>query len=235
MLELEQEVISAADGVEKILEVLDGLYLRDKTQSALEALEDFEGYRRPKGLSMSEFCNEFDKKYAKVKSYGTVFPDDLLGFRLLKSANLQSIQEQLAKSTITELTYDNMKTQLKKIHGSGSAATSDIKTEESEEVELVEADVLYGRVSNGRGGRFQRYNSGRGSTRPFHGGQSRPSRGGQLRRGKNPPDQYGNTSTCLECGSINHWVNKCPDRVLKVIVHFIVRSVQINQKTPSTR
>ena len=59
---------------------------------------------------MSEYCNEFDKKYAKVKSYGTVFPQDLLGFRLLKAASLLPHQEQLAKATITELTYDNMKT-----------------------------------------------------------------------------------------------------------------------------
>ena len=121
VLELTQEVISAAEGVDSILEVLDGLYLKDKTQSAFEALESFEGYRRPEALSMTDYCNEFDKRYSKVKSYGTEFPPDLFGFRLLKSANLLPHQEQLAKATITELTYDNMKAQLKKVHGSNSS------------------------------------------------------------------------------------------------------------------
>ena len=90
--------------------------------------------------------------------------------------------------------------------------TEEKEQEDDEEVELVEADVLYGNMSSGRGGRFQRFHTGRGSSRPYRGGQSRPYRGGQSRRGRNPPDQYGNSSTCLECGSVNHWVNKCPDR-----------------------
>ena len=55
VLELTQAVISAEGGVDSIIEVLDGLYLKDKTQSAFEALEAFEGYRRPKGLSMTDF------------------------------------------------------------------------------------------------------------------------------------------------------------------------------------
>ena len=212
VLDLTEEVISAEDGVTKILEVLDKLYLKDKTQSAFEALEDFESYRRPKGLSMSDYCNEFDKKYAKVKSYGTEFPKDLLGFRLLKSANLLPHQEQLAKATITELTYDNMKTQLKKTHGSVSSTdASGIKNDVDGEIDLVEADVLYGSMSSGRGNRFQRGHNGRGYSRSYRGGQSRPYRGNQSMKGRNPPDMYGNTSKCAVCGSVNHWAKNCPD------------------------
>ena len=236
VLELEEEVISAEGGVESILEVLDGLYLKDKTQSAFDALEDFEGYRRPKGLSMNEFCNEFDKRYSKVKSYGTEFPVDLLGFRLLKSANLQPIQEQLAKSTITELTYDNMKTQLKKIHGSGSAASADVKLEMDEEVELVESDVLYGSVSRDRGGRSRGYgsrpgSSWSGSSRP---GSLRTYRGGKARRGKNPLDQFGHVMSCFECGSVNHLAYRCPDRERSVRDNGDGRGERRSDKTEET-
>ena len=38
----------------------------------------------------------------------------MLAFRVLKAANLPRHQEQLAKATITELTFDKMKSQLKK-------------------------------------------------------------------------------------------------------------------------
>ena len=210
VLELTEQEISAEGGVDNIIKVLDDLYLKDKTESAFEAFEAFEGYRRPKGLSMNDYCNEFDKRHNKVKSYGTVLPKDLLGFRLLKSANLQPHQEELAKATVGELNYDNMKAQLKKIHGSDSS--KEVKQEVNVEGDLVEADVLYGKMYSGRGGRFQRHQSSHGSTRPYRGGPSRPYRGGQYRKGRNPPDEYGNTSTCLECGSVNHWASKCPDK-----------------------
>ena len=60
VLELETDKISSATGVKEIITRLDALYLKDKTQSAFEALEAFEGYRRPNGLSITDFCNEFE-------------------------------------------------------------------------------------------------------------------------------------------------------------------------------
>ena len=50
----------------------------------------------------------------KTKSYGTVQSDDILAYRLLKSANLSNHHEELIKTTIPELQYDLMKHQLKK-------------------------------------------------------------------------------------------------------------------------
>ena len=41
--------------------------------------------------------------------------DDLLAYKLLKSVQLSAQDEKLVKGTTTELTYENMKTQLKKI------------------------------------------------------------------------------------------------------------------------
>ena len=114
VLELDTDKISSATGVKEIITCLDALYLKDKTQSAFEALEAFEGYRRPNGVSITDFCNEFERLYNKTKSYGTKLSDDVLAFRVLKAANLPRHQEQLAKATITELTLDKMKRQLKK-------------------------------------------------------------------------------------------------------------------------
>ena len=73
-----------------------------------EALELFEQYKRPTSTSIQEFLVEFDK------SYGTTMSTDMLGYRLLKSANLTVQNEQLIKAT-TELTYQSIKDPLKKI------------------------------------------------------------------------------------------------------------------------
>ena len=35
------------------------------------------------------------------------------------------------------------------------------------------------------------------------------------KKGKNPLDQYGNVTTCLDCNSVNHWLNNFPDKVQK--------------------
>ena len=102
VLELTSEEIGGATGVQNIIKCLDGLYLKDKTETAFDALENFENYKRPSELSIPEYCNEFEKRYNKAKSYGTM-SDDVLAFRVLKAANLPRHQEQLAKATITEL------------------------------------------------------------------------------------------------------------------------------------
>ena len=167
VLELDEEKIACNTGVGNIIECLDKLYVKDKTQTAFDALEAFEGYKRPTELSISEYCNEFEKRYNKTKSYGTTMSDDVLAYRLLKSANLPESQQQLAKATITELKYENMKTQLKKIHGCKSNNSIEIK-EESIDPLVVEDesydDTLLQTSFN------HSYGSGtrsRGSYRPF--------------------------------------------------------------------
>ena len=79
------------------------------------ALEAFETYKRNSNTSIREFLTEFEKRYHKTKSYGTIWSDDLLAYRLLKSANLTTRDEQLVKATIGELKYETVKTKLVKI------------------------------------------------------------------------------------------------------------------------
>ena len=66
------------------------------------------------------FLNEFDRRLYKTKSYGTVQSDDILAYRLLKSANLSNNREEPIKATIPELKYDLIKDQLKKTFSDAS-------------------------------------------------------------------------------------------------------------------
>ena len=124
VLELDVSKISAKDGVKTIIEKLDSLYLKDKTQSAFEAYDSFEKFRRPSEMTINEYINQFERLKAKTESYKTQLSTDVLAYRLLKSANLSEAHEQLARATITDLTYDAMKAQLKKIFSHGEKSTS---------------------------------------------------------------------------------------------------------------
>lgn len=114
VLELEVNDISGDEGVKNIISKLNTLYLKDKTQSAYEAYDIFEKFRRPSDMSITEYINEFERLHSKTKHYGTEMSTDILAYRLLKSANLSEHHQQLAKATIPELKYETMKTQLKK-------------------------------------------------------------------------------------------------------------------------
>ena len=111
-------------GVKKLIEKLGSLYLEDINQSSYAAYESFEIYRRPKDMNMKEFLNNFECLYNKLKVYQMELPDGVLGYRVLKSANLSEKNEKLARSTITTLTYKSMTEKLKKIFGDMSKSLS---------------------------------------------------------------------------------------------------------------
>ena len=142
ILELPDTDISSDQGVEKIIECLNGLYLKDKTQKAYEAYEYFEMYKRPEGLGITEFVNEFEKRHNRTKAFGTIMSPDILAYRLLKFANLSEQNEQLAKATISDLTYEKMRIQLKKVFGTTSQpdTLSEHVNVKIENIQLVETD-----------------------------------------------------------------------------------------------
>ena len=202
--------INCDDGVKNIIKVLDGLYLKDKIQRATEALESFFGYERDGKMTITEYINEFDKRYGKMKAYNNTVSDECLGFRLLKQAKLSMADEKLIKSHGT-MAYENVKTQLKKVmslEDSSSHSNTPIK----EEIKVESDLTLYTNPTRGQnwGQRFPRYQRAfRGVNR---GSQAVRGRGYSQMRGSNPTDQYGNITTCIACGSRYHWLDKCPEK-----------------------
>ena len=115
VLELTAEEINGTDGIDKVVDKLDKLYMKDATLDKFETLEAFDVFQRKSGSTIQEHIHEFEKLYNKLKDKGTTMSDDLLAYKLLKSVNLSSQDEKLVKGTTTELTFENMKTQLKRI------------------------------------------------------------------------------------------------------------------------
>ena len=91
------------------------MFKKDELSQKFSCLENFENYKRSEQTTVKAFIDEFEKRYYKVKSYQITYSEDVLGFRLLKAANLSSQDEQLVKATVTDIKFDEVKTKLNKI------------------------------------------------------------------------------------------------------------------------
>ena len=57
VLELDTAVLNSEDGMKKLYEKLDTLFLEDINQSAFRAYKTFENFRRPPGTSLEDFLD----------------------------------------------------------------------------------------------------------------------------------------------------------------------------------
>ena len=176
------EDLSDANGLTKLTDSLDTIYLKDRSQTQFAAFDDFITYRRKRSEGLKSFLVEFELRYKKIKNQQMELPEGVQAYCLLKCANLDSTQEQLCKATCPELSYENMKKQVQKlISNEELASTSEISPVHfTEDQEFDEQQAFYGSS------------------------QRNPRR-------MNPLDEYGNPTPCRYCRSICHWIDKCPD------------------------
>ena len=89
-----------------------------------------------------DYLNEFEQLYNQIKHYDMELPTGVLAYRVLKNANITHEKQQLVCATLTLLTYENMKKQLKAIYDSSSESatlTSGIK----EDIFFAKSDSNY--------------------------------------------------------------------------------------------
>ena len=103
------------DGVKNVISKLDTLYLEDTNQSAYAAYENFEHFQQSPEMNMKDFINELERLYNKLRVFNMELLHGVLAYRVLKSENLSTENEKLARATIKELTYKNMCEQLRKL------------------------------------------------------------------------------------------------------------------------
>ena len=104
VLELEVSDISGVSGVANVIKKLDSIFERDAIQVAYECYDQFERYRRPENMSMSEYINEFDRLHNKTEAHGSSMSENILAYCLLKLANLSQHHEELARYQILVMT-----------------------------------------------------------------------------------------------------------------------------------
>ena len=95
VLELDIAALNSEDGMEKVYEKLDTLFLEDINQSAFLAYKTFKRYWRQPDTSIEDFLINFRWHVPKLKDFNILLPEHVLAFRTLKSADLTPKNERL--------------------------------------------------------------------------------------------------------------------------------------------
>ena len=80
--------MTAKDGLKRVIDRLDKLYLKDTTLEKYQALEASDSYQCQPNTPIYEHIHQFEKLYFKLKGHGTTMSKELIAYKLLKSAKL---------------------------------------------------------------------------------------------------------------------------------------------------
>ena len=201
--------IKKKKGVNKVLNILDEKFQKEASITAYEAYQEFESCRRSAGLSISDHCDAFNRKYVKFKNGGSYLSEHVLALKLLDSSNLSDSEVTLIKATVPELTYDEVFKQLKKTY---------IGMRPNTEGKKVVGNTLYNETSTKKLKRQKKGRKHASNISPHSMYTSiYPRKGFPAERtvknskGRNPIGANGIITRCNYCESINHRDFKCPD------------------------
>lgn len=210
--EIPVEDLKKENGVQTLIEKLDGVFLADEGRRQFAAFNELYNLRRSDGSDIDSFVTEFEHVYFKFKGKDMTLPDPVMAFMLLAACNLNDRDVQLVMSAIEKVTYDKMKSVLKRVFAKDRPSDSDCV--KSSVLDIKTEPVFYGATS-GRYQRGQAYSRGafRGRGQPRgHGRQfSSYSDGTNASNRKlNPVGRDGQVSRCAICDSRYHWARFCP-------------------------
>ena len=192
---LGKEVLTAEDGIAKIIVHLNKIYEEDPAQICYRAYSKFEKFCRPESMSLQSYISEFEKMLADLKRHSITLPPTVVAYRFLNSANLSSDKVNLALATVKELTYKEMSVTVGKIFSvqANSFANDDV-TSPSVKIEPEECYYTngFGYSSQKWDGYPRRKMKGQGSYHPYK-----------------PRNSY---SGCYGCGDKDHVVRMCPKK-----------------------
>ena len=182
--------------------------MKDNNQAAYLAYDKFETFKRPIGMSMIDFINEFERLYNNIKKYEMELSAEVSAYRLLKGAEISEDKQQLARATLTSFSYEWMKRQLKTIYDNLSQETSSLplKVEPAFESKWYRKDGYYSSGANNSftGGRG-RSTTARGESQQNMDWRNQCS---DLRR-KNPMYIEMERYADVLCQSIYHYARDC--------------------------
>ena len=213
--ELSKEELKKENGVKTLLDKLDGLFLPEKGRRQFTAFQNLHNLRRKSNVPVHEFIAEFEHGYFKFQKEDMRLPDAVMAFMLLSSCNLAESDVHLVMSALSDITFKNMKSVLKRVFASSMKQNGesskfeniDIKVEPVFQASDESQESFFARNKRGfRGGRFSNRGSrgaqrGRGNNRNFNKDEKRKL---------NPVGTDGEVSRCLICESKFHWARECP-------------------------
>ena len=125
---------------------------------------------------------------------------------------------KLSNCTMKFRKLQNMKKQLKAIHGMSSVSTEnsfEIKSEPTCVTDMKDEQVYYG--NNSTRGRFNNYKRSNSNSKQWKyncpGTQHKSMNNDKYGRKTNPVNSNGNITKCSICQSIYHWYKECPHKI----------------------
>ena len=219
------EELNAEDGVNKVISKLKEFYEKDAEQLAFDAYEKFEMFQRPVDMMIADYCNEFDIRYNVIKEKKMELPQGVLAYRLLKSANLSKEKQALVRATVNNLTYNDMKKQIRAVHDKKVSIKSSLDVNNDKVKESYAAyeedeqeEVFY----NNRCSQSQT----KGTTRSWKGGYDRD---GRYRGNNSDSNNYNNNNNNKYFGRNRSQWRSGGNRA------FAVRKCWEHQKNPADR
>ena len=103
------------DGVNLLITKLDSLFLADQGRRQFTAFHKLYNFRRSVDARVDTFVTEFEHVYYKFKQHDMMLPDTVMAFMFLVASNLTESERHLVMSAITSVSYENMKSALKRI------------------------------------------------------------------------------------------------------------------------
>ena len=85
------------------------LYSVSKDQTTFCAYEKSEAFQQPESMNIIDYINEFEQLNQKLINYKIDLASAVRTYQLLKNANLPKEKRDLARATISDLTYESMK------------------------------------------------------------------------------------------------------------------------------
>ena len=150
--ELKPSDLAKDDGLDIIVKKLDAVYLKDENTRAYIAFKEFYEFKRASGEHFTEFIVKYEHLYHRLFQHKMDLPEGVQAFFLLNAANVAEDNEKLARTTVGELCYVNMKQTLMRIFGDPIAMGEDTK------VPAIKEEVFYSRYQRGRFRGRGRYN-----------------------------------------------------------------------------
>jgi hypothetical protein len=157
------------DGLQKVIDFLDGELGKDEMEASFANFEDFDDYRKSPHESFNAYISNFDQKVSKMKKTGCTLPSHVLAFTLLRRAGLSMEEKMLVLSGVNyenkDTLYEQTIKSMKKFKGEGSSCGANISSMNSPSQPVIKVEpAYYTRGGYGYRGNNSRYpqSSGRG-------------------------------------------------------------------------
>ena len=229
-LEMELSDIGSDNGFALLKAHLDKSFKKDSNDLAFETYLAFEEIRRAPEEGVNEFIIRFDRAQNAAKSIQMVYPDIVLGFKLMRAMSLSENDQKMVMTACTEITYSLMQPAIRRIVGSSGSSASGSSI-------VVKQEAFY---SNNR--KFNPNYSQKKNYQVQHPNNNGPaySKNNQYRKNnynapqvqgqnqmQNPRDKNGNVMRCFICESYYHMAKDCPHKKPCFYTKYVQGDIEI--------